>query len=277
MKETLPIFIVSYNRLTYLLLLLKWLDKAGYKRIIIVDNASTYPPLVAFLQECSYQVEYLKENFGHLAVWKCGCFDHVLRSEYYVVTDCDIVPDKGCPEDAINYFYKLLSRFPQLTKVGFGLRIDDLPPCFSNREIVTHWEKKFWEKKFPNANLFKASIDTTFALYKPGIFPEERRWWASGRTGFPYIAQHLPWYEDSLESSEETKYYQSCIKTGSSHWLTTEEDLRKENSQLRQELLILKNDMALMTLSWHASLFFLSRSVWWRLKNVFETWYYTKK
>lgn len=270
MKETLPIFIVSYNRLVYMQSLLKWLNDAGYKRIIIVDNSSTYPPLITFLQNCPYKVEFLEENWGHLAVWKCGRFDHILRSEYYVVTDCDIVPESTCPADVIEYFYSLLRHFPQLTKVGFSLRIDDLPECFVNRETVIEWEKKFWRKKFPNTTLFKAAIDTTFALYRPGIFPDNRKWWASGRADYPYIAQHMPWYEDSSNLSEETLYYQSIIKAGSSHWLTNAQDLRKENVQLRHELEVLKADMAFMSMTWHASLIFILRFAWKMLKNAID-------
>jgi hypothetical protein len=39
-----PIFIISFNRVSCLRQLIDWLLSHGYRRIFVVDNASTYPP-----------------------------------------------------------------------------------------------------------------------------------------------------------------------------------------------------------------------------------------
>lgn len=39
-----PIFINSFNRVNCLRQLIQWLQTHGYRRIFVIDNASTYPP-----------------------------------------------------------------------------------------------------------------------------------------------------------------------------------------------------------------------------------------
>ena len=52
--------------------------------------------------------------------------------------------------------------------------------------------------------MFKAPIDTTFAVYKPyfkGEFIDIQQLYL--RTGFPYSVRHLPWYVDNNNLTEE--------------------------------------------------------------------------
>ena len=75
------------------------------------------------------------------------------------------MPDDSCPFDALDHFRRLLDRYPDVHKVGFGLRIDDLPETYVLRSSVVQWERQFWcEQAEPG--VFRA-IDTTFAMYRP--------------------------------------------------------------------------------------------------------------
>lgn len=40
----IPIFILSFNRLSYLKKIIRYLEKCGYTNIYIIDNMSTFPP-----------------------------------------------------------------------------------------------------------------------------------------------------------------------------------------------------------------------------------------
>ena len=60
--------------------------------------------------------------------------------------------------------------------------------------------------------IYKAPIDTTFALYKPNSFGGY--WLNSARTDFPYLARHLSWYDDKDEK-EEIFYKKNIIKNSS--------------------------------------------------------------
>jgi len=214
----MAVFIISCNRLGYLEKLVSWLEEAGQKRIIIVDNASDWPPLLEYLEASPHRVERLDANLGQYAVWNCGRFNEILRREFYAVTDCDILPDEKCPPNAVAHFFSLLAKTPAVTKIGFSLRIDDLPDSFIGKNSVLKWESLFWRHRLWHAPLFEAPIDTTFAVYRPGIFPDQAAWWYAARTSPPYMARHLPWYEDSSAPDEESINYARSVKEGTTHW-----------------------------------------------------------
>lgn len=214
----IPIFIITFNRLECLQKQLLVLQKYGFKNISIIDNCSTYKPLVDFLSKQTITVYRMDKNYGHLVLWKCKKFEHIIQYRPFILTDCDVIPDDACPKDFIKIFFDILYSDKKLTKVGFSLHIDDIPDSYHLKNKVINWEKKFWKEKYNETAHFKAAIDTTFALYRPGIRPYERRWWNAVRTNAPYIARHTPWYADSKNCDEETAYYKKMIDPKSSNW-----------------------------------------------------------
>lgn len=202
--HTIPIFIVSYNRLSYLKQLVKVLEERGYNNIYIIDNNSTYPPLIEYYKSIQHKVIYLEKNLGHMAFWKSSLFDKY-RNDFYVVTDPDVIPLEECPNDFLELFFRILEKYPFVRKVGFSLKIDDLPVdnVFSNE--VYNWEKQFYKNKWNN--MYYASIDTTFALYLPDRFCKPGNFFRAFRISYPYMARHLPWYKKRTDVSEEDVYY----------------------------------------------------------------------
>ena len=176
----------------------------NFKNIIILDNNSTYPPLLEYYKSCNYTIHYLSENLGFLALWKSTLYDDIYSKSYYILTDPDVIPDENCPKDFIAHFYNLLQKHPALDKVGFSLKIDDLPDHYDRKQKVIEIESPFWKHRVAD-DYYNAVIDTTFALYRPGV--KGGFWLNAGRTLPPYSAQHLPWYEDSENPDEETIYY----------------------------------------------------------------------
>lgn len=236
-NKDIDVFIISYNRLSYLKSIVAWLEKAGFENIHIVDNNSTYTPLKEYLKLSKHKVHTMNKNYGHLVVWECGKFKEILKNKNYIVSDCDILPISECPLNITEYFFGILEKYINITKVGFSLKIDDLPNHFIFKENVINWEKKFWEKRNGDG-LFDAPIDTTFALYRPGIYPNNKNWWNSIRTDYPYVAKHLPWYLDSSKTNEEDLFYQKGINNSSSYWSLTDENLlNKYNKELKIKLM----------------------------------------
>lgn len=244
-----PLLLISYNRLSYLKQLVSWLENAGYQNIQIVDNASSYPPLLEYLANTPHTVHSMNQNYGHLVVWKSGRFDELIKSQHYVVTDCDVLPAEGCPVDIVERCFEVLERYPGFTKVGPALKIDDIPDHYSLKDKVIDWETPFWAHPLEDATLYEAAIDTTFALYRPGIFAGDERWWRAIRLATPYLARHLPWYTDGNAMSDEDLFYQRSLNNFSSQWSITEPGLLKEEnmrllSQLKEmqaELQILRS------------------------------------
>ena len=200
----IPIIINNYNRLECLLKQLKWLEGAGYKRIFIIDNASTYPPLLEFYKKSKHIVFRLDKNLGHTAYWQTQ-IPMLFKNQRFVLTDPDVVAIGKCPNDFLHYFNCLLDHYIDVDKVGFGLKIDDIPDTYPNKEKVINWESKFWEDKV-GYNVYKASIDTTFALYRENSSGDPAMMNAL-RTGGEYVCRHLPWYINPEELSDEDKYY----------------------------------------------------------------------
>lgn len=208
----IPVVINNFNRLHCMQQLIEWLESIGMKNIHIIDNASGYPPLIAYYKSCPYKVYRLNKNVGFLALWKTVIFQR-FKNQFYIYTDPDIIPTQECPKDAVEFFYLLLQKYPEVDKAGFGLKIDDLPDHYPLKEKVISWEKQFWNCEIEK-NVFEASIDTTFALYRPNKKGGSEL--KALRTGKPYLARHATWYIHPLHLSLEDKYYHQQSKSDAS-------------------------------------------------------------
>jgi hypothetical protein len=208
----IPVFINNFNRLDSMKQLIGALEARGYHNINIIDNDSTYPPLLEYYKTCNHNVILLGQNLGMNAFWLSGLY-RKYRKDYFVYTDSDVVPVEECPDDFLNFFLQTLKKHRLATKVGFSLKIDDLPGHYAHRDQVIEWEQQFFEGECIDNILYRAPIDTTFALYRP----RAKRRHANGciemyRAGFPYMARHLPWYIDSYNPDEENRYYIENVK-----------------------------------------------------------------
>jgi hypothetical protein len=201
--KEVPIVINNRDTLHHLSELVEKLKQFGYHKIIVLDNQSTYPPLLEYYQNASIRVVYLNQNIGPYALWQSDLFEEI-RHDYYVYTDSDILPIENCPPDFINHFKDILDRYTSLEKVGFSLKIDDLPSFFPFKEDVLAHEIKFQECS-QDEQVYFAPIDTTFALYRPDAFGGWRI--PAARTKYPYTARHAPWYIDPNQLPDDMKYY----------------------------------------------------------------------
>jgi hypothetical protein len=212
--KQIPIIINNFNRLDSMKKLIFSLEKRGYTNIYIIDNHSTYPPLLEYYETCRHIVFRLEQNIGMTALWTSGIYKR-FRNDFFVYTDSDVVPVDECPDDFLLFFLETLKKYRLAQKVGFSLKIDDLPDCYALKEDVIFWEHRFFERK-RDEYLYWAPIDTTFALYRPrGKRKHANYNIEMYRTAFPYMARHLPWYIDSENPDEEEKYYmsQTLVKT----------------------------------------------------------------
>jgi hypothetical protein len=211
--ESTPIVINNFNRLSYLKRLIAALSARGCENTYVIDNHSTYEPLLQYYRDSGLRVFHLDANVGYLALWTTPIGASFVGA-HYVYTDVDIEPVAYCPDGFIAHFRDVLARYPDVAKVGFGLAIDDLPAAYDLRDQVVEHERALLKDQ-AEPGLYRAPIDTTFALYRPGA--AGGAWLPSMRTGAPYLARHLPWYTDSSLPDEEEIYYRRTATT-SSHW-----------------------------------------------------------
>jgi hypothetical protein len=213
MIEQFPIIITVRDRLSPLTALLDWLEAVGQQEIWLCDNASTYPPLVNFLATTKYHVVRNGFNLGKRAPWLSGLVPELGHHRYFVVTDPDIVPTTECPHDALAFFKRTLEERPEIYKVGFSLKIDDLPDHYRHKQSVIDWEQQFWAQPVFQ-HYYYAPIDTTFAMYRPGMSQSPHQL----RTAPPYEARHLPWYQNSDQPTEDEMYYAAHVDSQTKWW-----------------------------------------------------------
>lgn len=215
----LPIYIICYNRLSYLQKIIARLEQFGLHNIHIIDNCSSYPPLLEYLQQTPYTVHRMDKNYGHMVFFLADEFKSVRENEYYVLTDPDVIATEECPADFLDYFYYLLQQYPQVSKVGFALKMDDVPNTSRLWEMMRRWESQYYKKKLNwfKPYWYKSYIDTTFALYRPQKTFDKNRFYKAIRVGAPYEARHFPWYKDVSCLDEEDKFY-AATDCGSGNW-----------------------------------------------------------
>lgn len=258
--KNIPIFIISYNRKEVLQRCIERFQGDGYKNLIVIDNASTDKELLSYLKSLDIKIFFLNKNYGHHVLWDCGLFDDIIKKQYFVLTDPDILPIEECPTDYILQFYRILQLYPEKIKVGFSLKLDDLPETYKYKYDIIRFESFYWEKKikyeFP---IYDAPIDTTFALYRPLGGYDYKTFYDGIRTGYPYIARHLGWYIDNF--SQEDYYSQAKNEFSTSLNDNAMDDFRRNvigQLSLRQSLSIYPMIKDIYTINYikkHASWF----------------------
>lgn len=211
-----PIFINCRDRVTDLRELVAWLELAEYERIILLDNDSSYPPLLDFYEETPHEVVKLNENLGSRSIWRAGL---VPSDEYWVYTDPDVIPIEPCPPDVLKFLYELLQVHVH-PKAGLGLYLEDLPETFLHlrweqdlvapRRLLGSYQPLWRAPTVGGAavSVYDSLVDTSFALWRPGV----QHTLVGLRTGLPYQARHMPWYRDSDPSEEERYYLDRAMK-----------------------------------------------------------------
>ena len=226
--KTIPIVIISFNQLFYLKKLINFLTKRNFSNIVIIDNNSTYPPLLEYFDiisnESNIKIHRLNKNVGHLVFWKEKQIFKKYSKGYYVITDADIVPNESTPDDFMEKFLNLLNKNIHISKVGFNLCIDDIPNTNPNKKYLVFWEKQFWKNKVND--YYIAYIDTTFALYRPRFKRKKaRKFLEAFRLDKPYSAIHGGWYLNPQKLTEEQEYYISTASKSSTGWATDKNNI----------------------------------------------------
>lgn len=208
---TIPIFINSRDRVEPLRRLVSWLLRAGYKNIHILDNKSTYPPLLSYYDEIVKQgvnVWPLNVNFGHKAIWESNILNILQIDSPYVYTDSDVVPDDDCPHYILAIMANILARRLYLKKVGLSLHIDDI--TYYNSDFTRKVEGGMRHIHIREG--YFQSTDTTFALYRNWHHYSLRE---SIRTADKLMGRHMPWYYDFDNLPSDELYYMEHANTSS--------------------------------------------------------------
>lgn len=221
MKD-IKIVILNRDRLHPLVEQVEVLKRKGYYNITIIDNQSTYEPLLEWYKTSGIDVFY-----NNIVSNSCKAFLELVRighpkfteivSNWYVFNDGDIIPEEQVPDNFIQDLINYATKYGK-TKVGMSIRIDDIDLNYPLNKWVHEYESTYWTNGTLDGDvwLYPHPIDTTFAVHSPGTMPD----WSSDtfRVGTPYIVKHAPFYYDPENLPEDEKYYLEHMNKNSSNW-----------------------------------------------------------
>ncbi|GAB0118765.1 hypothetical protein Acid7E03_28370 [Acidisoma sp. 7E03] len=206
-----------FNTVTYVRVMVEQLQALGLQNIVLVDNASEYPPMMSYLKEMSshVQVVWQKENKGPRSIFQ-DPLNLSLFPQYFCVTDPDLLFNWNRPPDFLAQLVLLTER-EKIGKAGFAIDISD-PDSLRDDDFfvvdqtwkIWEWESKFWKEELPPTPsgdpVYKANIDTTFAVYnKAYLDPTDH--FKAVRVGGTFTCKHLPWYKSNRLPPEEEAFY----------------------------------------------------------------------
>ena len=193
--------------------LVDWLRAGGTRRIVILDNASTYPPLLQYYDALPEGVKCRACRRTTVPTcWQQRV--HEVLDTPYVLTDSDIVPaDFARPTS-----WSGSTRRCSATRREQGrsaLRIDNLPDGYADADTVRKWESQFWGAPWWRRRIRRAHRHHLRALPGQAGFSIDDR---ALRLGRPYVVEHTPWYAIEDQLSAEEQYYREHASKTFSNW-----------------------------------------------------------
>ena len=199
----IPIFINNRDRVECLSKLIDWLLEAGYRRIYILDQDSTYPPLIEFYETFRQdsRIHILRmENLGYKCIWDSRILETLNIQTPYVYTDSDVLPI--CGKNIVQELLRTLKQIPSAKKVGAKLICDDI--TFWNAEEIRKSQSAFYNAdRLILPDVYCSQVDTTFAVYRNFRHYSLRTSVIRGDLEI----RHLPWYYDLQNLPPDEKYY----------------------------------------------------------------------
>jgi glycosyltransferase involved in cell wall biosynthesis len=221
--STTPVYVPTFNNPTYTRRMVKQLRRWRLTNIVIVDNASTYKPMIELLNhlESQFKVVRLAENNGAEAITAIS-YNLKTLPDVFVITDPDLEFNPDMPLSFLVDLYNLTNHF-RIGKAGLALDISDKDAMRQDKFLIGRESLHIWEYEsrhwnlcvgsLPNGNpAYRAPIDTTFALYNKRHFSRET-FLEAIRVGGAFTCKHRPWYKDVPVPREELDFYGRTQKT----------------------------------------------------------------
>jgi hypothetical protein len=219
--KTIPVIIINFNQLKALKQLIDFLLERKFTKIFIIDNHSTYEPLLNYYNKIEKSVKIIKldTNEGHMVFFKNENLFNKLAQGFFILTDPDILPNKRLPKNFMRILIKNLLKYDEwVTKVGFALDVLNIPDSYPAKDKVKAWEQRFWKNEVEK-DIYLTSLDTTFALYKPlsyAEYHENDNHFKALRIAGDFTCDHLGWHIDYSNLTDEQKYYREHTSSSGS-------------------------------------------------------------
>lgn len=204
-----PIYLTNMNRFTTCKKMVEDLFKLnGNSKISIIDNASTYPPLLEWYEEIKKDVNIIRNptNLGPWTFFYGGNYS-TIPDEYYIYSDADLELNPNMPYNWQEIMLECINKYQR--KASLVLRTDDIPDDYEFKDkILNHQSVCWYESGEPD--VYRAITDMTFSMDKKS----NGHRYESMRLGGNFACRHIPWYVDLKNIDEEEKYYLEHINRG---------------------------------------------------------------
>lgn len=214
----IPVYIISFNAPTYLRNTINQLRseqlKVPSEDIVVVDNASDYPPLLAYYEELESQgvrIIRVGHNGGHLVLYEEALW--ATLPDVFALTDPDLQFNPSMPSTFRNDLASLSEKL-SIYKAGLALDLEDRARFYDvdpsadqtgDSSAIYRHESQFWTAPNDpgsvhpfNEPCYAADIDTTFAVYNKKFLSGDRYGsdhFRAVRAGGSFTCKHLPWYK----------------------------------------------------------------------------------
>lgn len=217
--SSIPVYVPTFNNPTFTACMLEQLEKWRLRNITVVDNGSTYDGMLGLLDrvEKQHSVVRLGRNAGPQSL-VTDAMNFQCLPELFCITDPDLLFHPEMPQDFLLTLLDLTSRFA-IGKAGLALDIDE-KHLFRPEKMqmngagfhIWEWEAQFWSEIAAHLGdgspVYRAHIDTTFALYNKKYFKVEN-FYSALRVAGRYTCRHLPWYRQDFLPVEEAAFYRA--------------------------------------------------------------------
>lgn len=218
-----PLIIPNFNQKAWLIQLINWWNFAtGSMPVFILDNASSYGPLLEFYDHCSL----LFPNVTIVRYGENSCRQNLAgflneldpKYQYYCISNPDILPGPTVPENFLQILKHCLDTYGYY-KAGFQLANHNIPDSISIKSKILedsadhHTNKVFIDYEGKRYKGHKAAIDLTFAMYSRAnggwMFPVDNQ--KFGHSIRVFESFHLGWYiEDKTNNPEHINYFKTA-------------------------------------------------------------------
>jgi hypothetical protein len=193
----------------------------GNADITIIDNASTYEPLINWYKEVENDIKIIRHDTNRGPwVFFHGRISSTINSEYYVYSDADLEVNPNMPYNWQEIMVDYIKKYNR--KASLVLRIDDIPNHYEFKNTILDHQNICWGKT-DEANVYLAVTDMTFTLDQKN----KGYRYESVRIGGDFAARHIPWYIDFNNISPEELYYLEHINTNFNDALYSNKHLKK--------------------------------------------------
>lgn len=196
-----PIFLTNMNRLTTIKKMVEDLFKMNSDaNITIIDNASTYPPLIEWYKEIEKDIKIIRHDINR-GPW-CFFYSHIsskVDSEYYIYSDADLELNPNMPYNWQEIMFDVLKRYER--KASLALKLSDVPEGELKKHITNHQQICWYKTEEPD--IYRAVTDMTFSMDAKN----KGYRYESMRLAGDFECRHIPWYLDFNNLPEEELYY----------------------------------------------------------------------